>query len=91
MPGRAAGLAWGQPSSAAPCTVPARVLTRWLAALPGHGPELALEEPGRAEVWELILGPGLSQYWSAMGSPAGKLFGEMMGLFLAFGAGREQL
>lgn len=60
VPGRAAGLAWGQLSSAVPCTVPARVPARWLAALPGHGLELALEEPGCAEVWELILGPGLS-------------------------------
>lgn len=59
-PGRAAGLAWGRPSSAVPCTVPARVPARWLATLPGHGPELALEEPGSADVWELILGPSLS-------------------------------
>lgn len=59
-PSRAARLAWGQLSSAVPCAVPARVPARWLAALPGHGPELALEGPGCADVWELILGPGLS-------------------------------
>lgn len=58
--GCAARLAWGQRSSAVPCPVPAPCLSESPTALPGHMPELALEEPGCADVWEFILGPSLS-------------------------------
>lgn len=56
--GHAAGLAWGQLSSAVSQAVPARIAARRLAALPGHGLEPALEGPGWADIWELRLGHG---------------------------------